>query len=308
MYYLPKALCGLFILVLGLGGCAQNTVEPNPNYELSSRGASSFIVSSARFSSAETISSSSVADTGVINSPLDTLFARLPGGNFTRIDGAQIILSGFAIMRVEVSQELYESIMNSNPARWVNPLHPVERINWYEAILFCNAMSKAMGLDTIYRYSGISSAGILQNLELRRTITGIRLPTEAEWEYAARAGSALNFFWGDAMDFATVSQFVRLFDAAAPGTENVWARTPNNFNIRAVSGNVREWVWDWHAPLETGHLQIHNPLGPSDGLRKVVRGGGWDSPLQDMLLHARQQEDPSSRSDNLGFRVVLDSL
>ena len=180
-----------------------------------------------------------------------------------------------------------------------SPRHPVLNVTWGDAVAFCEWLSKREGR----RY---------------------RLPTEAEWEYACRAGGAGRYAGGD--DSAAVVKAARILDpagrnvrlhvqdvpvagdAAVPCTVPVGSYAPNGFGLHDMHGNVWEWVADWYAADAYATGSAVDPAGPAAGIRRVRRGGGWNSYPLWTRASFRNWNTPASRCVNLGFRVAAESL
>jgi len=150
----------------------------------------------------------------------------------------------------QVTQELYETVMDENPSEFRGPDRPVESLIWNEAVEFCRRLSAKEG-------------------------AAYRLPTEAEWEYAARAGSGTEFFWGDEMD----GDYAWYDGNSSDETHPVGQKLPNAWGLHDTSGNVCEWCADWFAEDYYRSSPQMDPVGPSSGEYRVLRGGCWlDSP------------------------------
>jgi len=182
------------------------------------------------------------------------------------------------------------------------PRRPVERVTWFDAVEFCNLLSLRDGYDPVYTLKGrnpakgfpIRSAEVTQD----RSKNGYRLPTEAEWEWAARGGLASqNLVLAGGGDPALVA-WVGGTDAG-PGP--VAEKAPNELGLYDLSGNVWEWCWDWYGPYRG---LGSDPEGAATGVMKVGRGGSWHAAPWMARVSARSFDTPGSRSNNLGFRVV----
>ncbi len=174
----------------------------------------------------------------------------------------------------EVTQEEYEKVIGTNPSAFKGARLPVESVSWDEAQDFCRKLSQ---LDTSMTY---------------------RLPTEAEWEYAARAGTKTAYYWGDSFD----ARYAWCDQNSGEKTHEVGTRQANPWGLFDISGNVWEWCEDWYANYPTGE-QV-DPKGAASGLYRVIRGGGWCGiPLRSQSA-IRHSSMPFSRYISLGFRVL----
>jgi formylglycine-generating enzyme required for sulfatase activity len=203
---------------------------------------------------------------------------------------------GFWVGVYEITQREYQAVEQSAPSFFEGQNRPVESISWFEAQEFCRSLTK------IEREAGRLPEGYVY-----------RLPTEAEWEYAARAGTDTPFFWGDRGD-ASLGQFNGVYPIdrsdglrtpkGGYGTADVGQYPPNNFGLHDVHGNVREWTLDqFSSRLPGGSIVDPNP--DRDGNRIAVRGGGWEDTAARARSAAREQSSADRTSNALGFRVVL---
>lgn len=305
--------CAVAIALAGfLGACGfSQTYEPTgPGPTLSSGAlSSSGTVAPGSSSSSDSLSSSSAAGSSAASSssagllPADFL-VKVPAGTFERNVGVVQVRS-FRMARTETTRALYRNLLGEMPSYPVThgDSLPVTGVSWYDAARFCNALSKALGLDTVYQYSSRGVGGVLLDLQIRAGVNGARLPTEAEWEYALRAGSSTTYFWGDDMS-AEASRYLHVYEPGVTSSESVVAQfEPNAYGLHDMAGNVWEWVQDWYGPYEP--LDLDNPGGASSGVKRCMRGGAWNSPLTDMKSASRFQLYPDDSSTDLGFRVVL---
>jgi formylglycine-generating enzyme required for sulfatase activity len=230
----------------------------------------------------------------------------IAAGYFLRPDTARI--SAFHMDSTEVTQTDYLALMGVNPSYFSYTMNdPVMFVTWFDAVLYCNALSKLKGFDTVYTYSGI--AGIpgngcsqLTDISIDYAVNGYRLPTEAEWEYACRAGTATTYYWGDLADTAYAWYNM---NCIAHGPYPVATRLPNAWGLYDMSGNVSEYVNDWlDAPYPSGTLT--DPVGPSTGTYKLSRGGDYNSSWMGLPSASRDNwTTPDNRYPGSGFRVVL---
>ena len=206
-------------------------------------------------------------------------------------------VSAFSIGKSEVLQGLYMEIIGDIAKEDVKGfLYPVFNVSWYDAVLFCNALSKRVELDTAYVYESADANGVLKNLSVNYAVKAVRLPTEMEWEVAARAGTSTTYYWGT----ETASKYA--YYAQSKGPVEVAGYLPNAYGLYDMGGNVAEWTNDWYAAYPTTAQE--NYTGANSGDYKVVRGGGWPDKAPALASAERDKEDPKYRSQKVGFRVV----
>jgi formylglycine-generating enzyme required for sulfatase activity len=181
----------------------------------------------------------------------------------------------------EITQGQYEVIMGSNPAYFKGAIRPVERVSWEDATDFCERLSQKTG----------------------RKVT---LPTEAQWEYACRAGSTTRFCFGD--DEKHLAAYARYGQGVQSGTAPVGMGKPNAWGLYDMHGNVWEWCSDWYAKSYAS-LSLVDPTGPNSGQTRVLRGGSWNFGPEQCRSACRYDGSPSigGRGNLFGFRVVVDS-
>lgn len=195
-----------------------------------------------------------------------------------------IITRGFWMMETEVTQELYEAVMGSNPSRFKGAMLPVERVSWHDAAEFCEELSRLTG----------------------RTW---ELPTEAEWEHACRAGTSTAFHYGEKLGSSMAN-----FDGNSPyggaetgenkgQTANVGNYSPNPWGLFDMHGNVYEWCYDWYGSYISDMLI--DPRGPATGKYRVIRGGSWGISADLLRSAARSASAPDMLAPFIGFRAVL---
>ncbi|MCX7839025.1 MAG: SUMF1/EgtB/PvdO family nonheme iron enzyme [Anaerolineae bacterium] len=222
-------------------------------------------------------------------------------------------VSDFYMSKYEVTQEEYQEIMGYNPSTFSGKNLPVENVTWFDAITYCNARSKKEGLTPVYTING-------QSVSWNRGANGYRLPTEAEWEYACRAGTTTPFntqtsisaeeanYYGHYPYEIEENYFSQGNLATKPGqyrqtTVAVGSFAPNRWGLYGMHGNVSEWCWDYYGPYST---QAQNdPTGPTSGTLRVYRGGGWNDFAKHLRSAYRAAAPPTHSSYNLGFRLVL---
>ncbi len=202
------------------------------------------------------------------------------------------ITQPYAISTTPVTQHLYQTVLGERPSRF-GEQRPVLQVSWFDSVRFCNALSARLGLRDAY----VISSGELPDVVLVPETNGFRLPTEAEWECAARGGERHVFAGSDVL-----SQ-VGWYDAdGRHGARPVAQKRPNALGLYDMSGNVWEWCQDWH--VDVPHGAVEDPLGPATGAHRVVRGGSWDGGLRYARVAHRGRLEPIERGDSIGFRIV----
>lgn len=257
---------------------------------------------SAKSSSSRQVSSSSVvfdsSAWGSLQGRGDSLIklVRIPASKLTR-NSVELAVDTFEISATEVTQDLYGKVMKVIPKMdEVGDSIAVANVNWYDAVLFCNSLSKLMKLDTAYIYDAIGSERELKNLFIDYEADAIRLPTSTEWEIAARAGTTTMYYWGN----NEASKYAYYIQSKGPAV--VAERLPNAYGLYDMGGNVAEWVNDWFGSKEL--VNERNPVGPADGEYKIVRGGDWQDKASAMASSERDKKQPLTQTQRIGFRVV----
>jgi formylglycine-generating enzyme required for sulfatase activity len=190
-----------------------------------------------------------------------------------------VISKPFYLGLYEVTQEQYEAVMDAKPSKFADAAKPVESVSWEDAAEFCKRLS-------------------------RRTNQTVALPTEAQWEYACRAGSKARFSSGD--DDRQLSTFARYGQGPDAGTAPVGSRKPNAWGLYDMHGNVWEWCADWYAGSYV-NAPTQDPTGPISGQSRVLRGGSWVNTLDGCRCATRNKSAPDVRYNGIGFRVVVNS-
>ena len=192
------------------------------------------------------------------------------------------LTQGFWMLETEVTQAMYQNLVGNNPSHFSGADHPVESVDWDDANEFCNKLGQQLGVP-------------------------VRLPTEAQWEYACRAGNQSDFYWGD-NDSEKVMGTNCWYEENSDSTHPVGKKRPNEFGLYDMSGNVYEWCSDRYEPRYYKDSPLQDPQGPASGLLRVCRGGGWFNCPRFCRCAYRGRCEPGNRHYFLGFRVVLPSV
>jgi len=209
-----------------------------------------------------------------------------------------VALDAFWIDRTEVTQAQYGKLVLGNPAHFKAEGRPVEQVSWAEAALYCNLRSRAEGLEPCYDE---------ETAKCDFQAGGYRLPTEAEWEYACRAGSTTPYAFG--ADGSALGRHAWFADNAGKKTQPVARKPANAWGLYDMHGNVAEWCNDVYAADYYAHSPARNPPGPDDGEKYVLRGGAWNSQAAGCRCATRVGENPGFQDacfarDAIGFRCV----
>jgi len=231
----------------------------------------------------------------------------IPGGSFMmgcdngHEDEApvhEVNVRPFAMDKFEVTQDQYAALELPNPSHFKDPKRPLEQVRWSDAALFCNERSRQEGLDPCY-----DEVTFACNFGAN----GYRLPTEAEWEYAARAGTETDYDFGNGA--AKLKAYANFADNSNERTDLVGKKRPNRWGLHDMYGNVLEWCNDVYSPTYYAESSAGDPRGPSDGEKRVMRGGAWNSGAAACRATVRYGEMPGISDacfarDTFGFRCV----
>jgi len=202
----------------------------------------------------------------------------------------QVTVGSFYIAKFPVTQAEYQEITGTNPSHYKGPSLPVEQVNWFDAVLYCNRRSEKEGLTPAYSVNGNS-------VTWNHGANGYRLPTEAEWEYACRAGTQTPYYNGTSADEAGWH-----IGNSSARTHAVGEKQCNAWGLYDMHGNVLEWCWDWLGNYSTE--ANNNPSGPDSGTSRVYRGGCWSFQGNQIRSAYRFGNNPNMRSFLIGFRVA----
>ena len=192
----------------------------------------------------------------------------------------EVILDDFFIGETLVTQKLWSSVMKSNPSHFKGENLPVEMVSWDDCNSFLNLLSASLQV----RFS---------------------LPTEAEWEYAARGGNKTKNRKYAGCDDSAISDYVWFKETSGGCTHDVMTKLPNELGLYDMSGNVSEWCLDWYFSSYANNSSKNNPTGPQTGMWKVFRGGSWYERSMDCRVSKRAYMNPMYRNKRVGLRLVI---
>jgi formylglycine-generating enzyme required for sulfatase activity len=231
----------------------------------------------------------------------------IPGGTFMMGDQRgedderpvhRVEISPFYIDVCEVTQASFQALMGRNPAKFVEPDRPVERVSWLVAVQYCNQRSTREGLRPCYD---------LKTFACDFAADGYRLPTEAEWEFACRAGTRLRWTFAD--DPGQLGQYGWYKANSGKATHPVKQKQPNPWGLYDMLGNVAEWCNDFYSETYEPGAASKDPHGAATGKERVLRGGSWNAGEDACRAAARQSAPPGLADvcfgyEAYGFRCV----
>jgi formylglycine-generating enzyme len=272
-------------------------------------------------------------------------FALIPAGSFTMGDQSSprvgysvelpvrsVYLSAFYMGTTEVTKAQWDSTYSyamangytfDNTGAGKASSHPVQTVSWYDVVKWCNARSQQEGLQPCYTVGGVTYKTGQSVPVCDFTQNGYRLPTEAEWEKAARGGlSAQNFPWGNTITHTQANYYSSSYSydvsvtrgyhptyraGSDPYTSPVGSFSPNGYGLYDMAGNVWEWCWDWYSGSYSG-AGTSDPRGNTSGSNRVLRGGSWSHFADGTRVAYRDYDYPYDGRDYSGFRLARGRL
>jgi formylglycine-generating enzyme required for sulfatase activity len=230
-----------------------------------------------------------------------------PGAEEHEVPRHQVVLSPYWMAKTPITQRLYFDVTKRNPSPPAGHDLPISEVSWEDAVRFCNRLSELEGLALAYR----EAEG---QWVWDRMANGFRLPSEAEWEYAARGPDGRAYPWGHAppsyqLCWSGPGGVAGANRRLAPSPVGSYPAGASPFGLLDMAGNVWEWCWDWYAPYpperEKGRQDPKGPDMPTSESCRITRGGSWlDSDFSVMRTAYRSRQGVSDRHNNVGFRCA----
>lgn len=216
---------------------------------------------------------------------IDELFVTIPKGTVNMRDDRTketwtVDVDSFKLCKFPMTQEIYQTVTDKNPSTFIGNKLPVETVSWIDTVNFCNELSDFLGKDKCYKVD-LATESVTLNSEAN----GFRLPTEAEWQYACQAGTK-DIRHGELIEIAWFKE------NSNNRTQEVGQKTPNDWGLYDMLGNVWEWCTDIYDETVYGSY-------------RVFRGGGWCDQERSVMATTRRRSHPFSfKIDDLGFRIA----
>lgn len=224
----------------------------------------------------------------VINSMTLILSGKVLLGDKRIIQQYVNIKYSYFISKYLITQDFFERIMGHNPSKFKGRRKPIENVSWYDAVEFCNKLSKRCGLQAVYKREG-------KDLEINYNNNGFRLPTEAEWEYSS----------ADHKDLKNdIDEYAWYMSNSSNTTHDVGEKNHNKYGLYDMLGNVWEWCNDWYKPYDGNELTFG---GPDEGENKIRKGGSFTNFINNLKPEYRERSDPNFSDNHIGFRIVKKS-
>ena len=245
--------------------------------------------------------------------PINFIFKHVPSGNVTIDNNTFTTTYDYFMTETEITQAQWKYVMgcNNNPSQFNSYVdQPVEKVSWYEVLVYCNKLSNLLGLQRVYSIDGdtneanwgavpTSNSNKWNNVVCDWTAKGVRLPTHVEWMHAAKGGVNSSDTCSGSNIVVNVAWY---YPNSSQKTHQVKKKTSNALGLYDMSGNVWEWCWDRKGNLPNGGVDYR---GPSSGNNRVDKGGSYSSAGQNIGLRKYDTQKPSTKSSQRGFRVVI---
>jgi formylglycine-generating enzyme required for sulfatase activity len=301
---------------LGARPAAAQTAPPAPATNTAPAPAAANFPAAAPATTTNPAPAANMAPAAASSAALPAGFVRVEGGTFQMGSSSgqsdekpvhAVTVKSFSMSKYPVTQKEWFDVMGttvrqqrdkadrSRPIYGEGDNYPMYNVSWHHAIEYCNRRSKKEGLAPVY-------SGIGDNITFDRGANGYRLPTEAEWEYAAKGGRNQPY---PAFEFSgsnSADEVAWYNKNSGNSTHPVDQKAPNALGLYDMSGNVWEWCWDWYGNYSSASQT--DPVGASSGHDRVIRGGSWGSSGQFVRSAFRSFYSPSYRGFNLGFRIL----
>ncbi|MFN4261003.1 MAG: formylglycine-generating enzyme family protein, partial [Gemmataceae bacterium] len=211
----------------------------------------------------------------------------------TLIPPGEMVKYPYRLGKYEVTQEEWTNVMGYNPSTFKGPNLPVEQVNWYDCVEFCNKLSAREGLKPYYalEVKNRNAAFFIEEAEVKILGgTGYHLPTDAEWEHGCRAGTKTKYCFGN--DDAQLAEYAWYSQNSGNKSHPVGELKPNGFGLYDIHGNVREWNEEMLKNATTGAPE------------RVHRGGSWSNAASNCAVSHRPRNGPATRTNSIGLRLA----
>jgi formylglycine-generating enzyme required for sulfatase activity len=205
----------------------------------------------------------------------------------------KVTVCSFYMNKYPITYREYKLYQQGHAGMWTGADYPVDTVSWYNAINYCNWLSDKEGFPRCYIVKG-------NEVEFYINRSGYRLPTEAEWEYACRAGTVTEYYWGNDMD----GDYCWYNENSSGHGHSAGQKKPNAWGLYDMIGNTWEWCWDWYDENYYSKSPDYNPTGPASGSLRVIRGGSWYHNTKVCRTSYRSNAQPLNGQGRISLRLV----